>query len=71
MISTPIKPGMARLKQMSQSSKLRKRKLSSNPNVSFITVFTEKENNTNNAWMPNVNKQMNKREKHISFVILL
>jgi hypothetical protein len=40
---------MARLKQMSQSSKLRKRKLRSNPNVSFITVFTEKENNTNNA----------------------
>ena len=49
MISTPIKPGMARLKQMSQSPKLRKRKLSSNPNVSFITVFTEDENNTNNT----------------------
>ena len=47
MSSTPNKPGIAKLKQMSQSSKLRNRKLSSNPNESLITVFTEAENSTN------------------------
>ena len=47
IISTPNKPGIARPKQMSQSSKLRKRKLSSNPNEALITVFIEEENSTN------------------------